>query len=70
MVRLPERLLRKTFPRIPAASRNAASFCSAGNHLVLRPHNQAYPVEVMAMEEGKTAGDYLVGRVCYVGIET
>jgi len=42
----------------------------AGNHLVLRPHNQAYPVEVMAMEEGKSAADYLVGRICYVGIET
>jgi SOS-response transcriptional repressor LexA len=42
----------------------------AGNHLILRPHNQAYPIEVVAMEEGKTAADYLVGRVCHVGIET
>jgi hypothetical protein len=42
----------------------------AGNHLILRPHNQAYPIEVVTMEEGKTAADYLVGRVCYVGIET
>lgn len=42
----------------------------AGNHLVLRPHNQAYPVEIMPMEEGKKAHDYLIGRVCYVGIET
>ncbi len=42
----------------------------AGNHLVLRPHNTAYPVEVMAMERGKKAHDYLIGRVCYVGIET
>jgi hypothetical protein len=42
----------------------------AGRHLVLRPHNQAYPVEVMTVEEGKTAADYLIGRVCYVGIET
>jgi SOS-response transcriptional repressor LexA len=42
----------------------------AGRHLVLRPHNHAYPVEVMAMEEGKSAADYLIGRVCYVGIET
>jgi hypothetical protein len=42
----------------------------AGNHLVLRPHNQAYPVEVVPMEAGKKAHDYLVGRVCYVGIET
>ena len=42
----------------------------AGNHLILRPHNQAYPIEVVTMEDGKTAADYLVGRVCYVGIET
>ena len=42
----------------------------AGNHLILRPHNQAYPIEVMTMEDGKTAADYLIGRVCYVGIET
>jgi hypothetical protein len=42
----------------------------AGNHLVLRPHNHAYPVEVMPMEPGKKVHDYLIGRVCYVGIET
>jgi hypothetical protein len=42
----------------------------AGNHLVLRPHNTAYPVEVMPMERGKKVHDYLIGRVCYVGIET
>jgi SOS-response transcriptional repressor LexA len=41
----------------------------AGGHLVLRPHNQAYPVEVMVMEADKKPSDYLVGRVCYVGIE-
>ena len=42
----------------------------AGNNLVLRPHNQAYPVEIMPIEADKNAGNYLVGRVCYVGIET
>src|SRR5712691_9388148 len=42
----------------------------AGRHLVLRPHNQSYPVEVMSLAEGKTAADYLIGRACYVGIET
>ncbi len=42
----------------------------AGNHLVLRPHNQAYPIEIMPMDPGTTAADYLIGRVCYVGIET
>src|SRR5271166_3053154 len=43
---------------------------TAGNHLILRPHNQAYPIEVMTMEHGKSPSDYLVGRVCHVGIET
>jgi len=43
---------------------------TAGTHLILRPHNQAYPIEVMTMEEGKSPSDYLVGRVCHVGIET
>jgi len=42
----------------------------AANHIILRPHNQSYPIEVMAMEEGKSLGDYLIGRVCHVGIET
>ena len=42
----------------------------AGNHVVLRPHNTAYPVEVLPMEPGKKVHDYLIGRVCYVGIET
>ena len=41
-----------------------------GNNLVLRPHNQAYPVEVTPLEGDKKPSDYLVGRVCYVGIET
>jgi hypothetical protein len=42
----------------------------AGNHLIIRPHNQAFPIDVMSMEEGKSPSDYLVGRVCHVGIET
>jgi transcriptional regulator with XRE-family HTH domain len=41
----------------------------AGTHLILRPHNQSSPTEVVALEEGKTAADYLVGRVCHVGME-
>ncbi len=42
---------------------------SAGTHLVLRPHNQSSPIEVIAMEDGKSPADYLVGRVCQVGME-
>ncbi|MGZ7029769.1 MAG: S24 family peptidase [Terriglobales bacterium] len=42
----------------------------AGHNLVLRPHNQAYPVGVTTIEQGKKFSDYIVGRVCHVGIET
>lgn len=42
----------------------------AGHTLVLRPHNQAYPVDVISIEEGKTFADYVVGRICHVAIET
>ncbi len=42
----------------------------AGNHLILRPHNQAYPIEVMTIEDGKHPSDYLVGRICHISIET
>jgi hypothetical protein len=41
----------------------------AGNHLVLRPHNQFSPIEVLVVEDGKGAADYLVGRVCHVAME-
>lgn len=40
------------------------------SNMVLRPHNQAYPVAVLPIEEGKRFSDYIVGRVCHVGIET
>lgn len=42
----------------------------SGNNLVLRPHNQGYPIEVVNIAEGKTAAEYVVGRVCHVEIET
>lgn len=43
---------------------------AADRHLILRPHNPAYPIEVIALEDGQKPGDYIVGRVCHVGIET
>ena len=43
---------------------------AADSHLILRPHNPAYPIEVIALEDGRKPGDYIVGRVCYVGTET
>src|SRR5271166_2964180 len=41
----------------------------AGSHLILRPHNQASPIEVLPVIEGKSATDYLVGRICQIGLE-
>ena len=41
----------------------------AGNHLVLRPHNQSYPLEAISVEEDKPPSDYLIGRICYIGQE-
>jgi hypothetical protein len=38
--------------------------------LILRPHNPAYSIEIIALEDGQKPGDHIVGRVCYVGIET
>ena len=43
---------------------------AADSHLILRPHNPAYPIEIITMEDGQKPGDYIVGRVCHVGIET
>jgi hypothetical protein len=42
----------------------------ANEQIILRPHNHAYPVEIFSPEYMKTVWDYIVGRICYVGIET
>ena len=40
------------------------------NNLILRPENTSYPVEVITMEPEQQPGDFIVGRVCYVAMET
>jgi hypothetical protein len=42
---------------------------AAGNQLILRPHNQSFPLEVLTIEDGKAASDYLVGRICHIALE-
>jgi len=42
---------------------------TAGDNLVFRPHNQSYSVQIIPLEKGQTAAEYLIGRVCYVGME-
>jgi hypothetical protein len=41
----------------------------ADGHLILRPHNENYPIEVITLERNQKPSDYIVGRVCYVGSE-
>ena len=43
---------------------------TADSHLILRPHNPAYPIEVITLQDGQKPCDYMVGRVCHVGIDT
>src|SRR6266478_6430012 len=42
----------------------------AGKSLVLRPHNQTYAVEVLPVDDRESISECLVGRVCYIGMET
>lgn len=42
----------------------------AGNHILLRPHNHASPIELIDPSPGKSPHDYLIGRVCQVGMES
>ena len=42
----------------------------AGNHVILRPHNQSSPIECITLEDGKSPSDYLVGRICHIGLES
>src|SRR5215471_16603677 len=41
----------------------------ARDNLVFRPHNQNHAVEIVGLAEGESVSDYLVGRVCFVGME-
>ena len=41
----------------------------SGGNMVLRPHNQEYPVEVVDLPAGAAPEDMIVGRVCHVAIE-
>jgi hypothetical protein len=42
----------------------------SGRKIVLRPHNHAHSVEMLTMEAEESLSDYLIGRICYRGMET
>lgn len=37
--------------------------------LVLRPHNQDFPVDTIGFAPAESAEDYIVGRVCHIAVE-
>jgi len=41
----------------------------AGNQLILRPHDQASPLDVIPIDPGKSPADQIVGRVCHIAVE-
>jgi len=39
------------------------------NCLLLRPREPRQPIEIVPIERGRSYSDYIVGRICYVGME-
>ncbi|HLJ88164.1 MAG TPA: S24 family peptidase [Candidatus Angelobacter sp.] len=65
---------RKNEPNMYAVRRDGGATVKyvelADRNLILRPHNQSYPVSIVAIEDGKTFAEHIVGRICHVSIET
>jgi hypothetical protein len=47
----------------------AANISLCENCLMLRPREPRQPIEVIQIPRGKSYADYIVGRVCHVGLE-
>jgi hypothetical protein len=41
-----------------------------GKQLTLRPESNTHPLDFIPIESGRSYGDYILGRVCHVSIET
>ncbi len=62
---LQPNLYAVTFPR-----RCAIGYVSlVGNALVLRPRDPHQPMEMLRLERGRSYSDYIMGRICHVGLE-
>jgi len=64
---------RRTRPNLYVVSLSygcvAAYVSMCENCLMLRPREPRQPIEVIPIERGRTYADYIVGRVCHVGLE-
>jgi hypothetical protein len=41
----------------------------AQNHLILRPHNRACPIDLIPIRNGESAADLIIGRICQFAME-
>ena len=41
----------------------------ASGHVILRPHNEQWPVELIEIGYGRSFAEYIVGRVCHIAVE-
>ena len=41
----------------------------ASRRVILRPHNEQWPVELVEIALGRGFADYIVGRVCHIAVE-
>jgi len=66
----PYRRLQPNIYAVQVQARCLIGYVSvSGDHLVLRPRNPQYPVELVRIDRGRSYHDYIVGRVCHVGFE-
>jgi len=42
---------------------------AASGRIILRPHNEEWPVELLEIAYGKGFAHYIVGRVCHIAVE-
>jgi len=47
----------------------AAQISVCDNCLMLRPREPRQPIEIVRIEPGRSYSDYIVGRICHVGLE-
>jgi len=42
---------------------------AAAGRIILRPHNDQWPVELVEIGIGRGLAEYIVGRVCHIAVE-
>jgi len=66
----PYRRMHPNLYAVQIAERCVAAYISlCDNCLVLRPHGADPQVEIVRLARGRSYADYVIGRVCHVGLE-